>query len=71
MAVRTITLDAEQREQVLSSHAGNLATAHQAMFGTTDLAYAIREVVTERRALQAVESLLGGITPQQVGHSTK
>jgi hypothetical protein len=23
-------------EQVLSSHAGNLATAHQAMFGTTD-----------------------------------
>jgi len=62
---------AEQWEQVLSSHAGNLATAHPAMFGTTDLAYAIREVVTERRALQAVDSLLGGITPQQVGHSTK
>jgi hypothetical protein len=33
--------------------------------------YAIREVVTGRRALQAVDSLLRGITPQQVGHSTK
>lgn len=62
---------AEQWEQVLSSHAGNLATAHPAMFRTSRLDYAIREVVTERRALQSVDSLLGGITPQQVGHSTR
>jgi hypothetical protein len=62
---------AEQWEQVLSSHAGNLATAHSAMFRTSKLDYAIREVVTERRALQSVDSLLGGITPQQVGHSTR
>lgn len=57
--------------QVLSSHAGNLATAHPAMFNTTRPDYAIREVVTERRALQTVDSLLGSITPQQVGHSTQ
>jgi hypothetical protein len=62
---------AEQWEQVLSSHAGNLATAHPAMFRTSRLDYAIREVVTERRALQAVDGLLGGITPQQVGHSSR
>lgn len=62
---------AEQCEQVLSSHAGNLATAHPAMFNTTHPDYAIREVVTERRALQTVDSLLGSITPQQVGHSTQ
>ena len=62
---------AEQWEQVLSSHAGNLATAHSAMFKTSRLDYAIREVVTERRAVQAVDSLLGGVAPQQVGHSTR
>jgi hypothetical protein len=62
---------AEQWEQVLSSHAGNLATAHSAMFRTSRLDYAIREVVTERRAVQAVDSLLGGVAPQQVGHSTR
>jgi hypothetical protein len=62
---------AEQWEAVLSSHAGNLATAHPAMFRTSQLDYAIREVVTERRALQAVDGLLGGITPQQVGHSSR
>jgi hypothetical protein len=62
---------AEQWEQVLSSHAGNLATAHPALFRSSRLDYAIREVVTERRARQAVDSLLGGITPQQVGHSTR
>ncbi len=62
---------AEQWEQVLASHAGNLTTAHPAMFGTSKLDYAIREVVTERRALQAVDNLLGGITPQQVGHSNR
>jgi hypothetical protein len=62
---------AEQWEQVLAAHGGNLATAHSAMFATTDLAYAIREVQTERRALQAVDGLLGGISPQQVGHSSK
>lgn len=62
---------AEQWEAVLSSHAGNLATAHPAMFRTSQLDYAIREVLTERRALQSVDSLLGGITPQQVGHSTR
>ncbi|WKA25813.1 hypothetical protein [Bradyrhizobium roseum] len=62
---------AEQWEAVLSSHAGNLTTAHSAMFRTSRLDYAIREVVTERRALQAVDSLLGGITPQQVGHSSR
>jgi hypothetical protein len=62
---------AEQWEQVLSSHAGNLATAHSAMFKTSRLDYAIREIVTERRAVQAVDSLLGGVAPQQVGHSTR
>jgi hypothetical protein len=62
---------AEQWEQVLASHGGNLATAHPAMFGVPDLAYAIREVETERRALQTVDSLLGGMSPQQVGHSSK
>jgi hypothetical protein len=62
---------AEQWEAVLSSHAGNLSTAHPAMFKTSQLDYAIREVLTERRALQSVDGLLGGITPQQVGHSTR
>jgi len=62
---------AEQWEQVLSSNAGNLAAAHPAMFRTSPLDYAIREVVTERRALQTVDSLLGGSTPQQFGHSTR
>jgi hypothetical protein len=62
---------AEQWEQVLSSNAGNLAAAHPAMFRTSTLDYAIREVVTERRALQTADSLLGGITPQQFGHSTR
>jgi len=62
---------AEQWEQVLAAHGGNLATAHPAMFNTTRLDYAIREVLTERRALQTVDAALGGITPQQVGHSSK
>lgn len=62
---------AEQWEQVLSSHAGNLKAAHSAMFKTSHLDYAIREVVTERRALQAVDNLMGGLTPQQIGHSTR
>jgi len=62
---------AEQWEALLASHGGNLATAHPAMFQATDLVYAIDEVVTERRALQAVDNLMGGLTPQQVGHSNK
>jgi len=62
---------AEQWEQVLSQSAGNVAAAHSAMFGASDLNYAIREVLTERRALQSVDRLLGGLTPQQVGHSTR
>jgi hypothetical protein len=63
---------AEQWEQVLSQNAGNLATAHSAMFvPQRSLSYAIREVLTERRAVQSVDRLLGGLTPQQVGHSTR
>jgi hypothetical protein len=62
---------AEQWEAVLASHGGNLATAHPAMFSISKLDYAIREVVTERRALQVVDSAMGGLTPQQIGHSSK
>jgi hypothetical protein len=62
---------AEQWQQALSQNAGNLAAAHNAMFRGSQLDYAIREVLTERRALQTVNSFLGGMTPQQIGHSTR
>jgi hypothetical protein len=63
---------AEQWEQVLGQNAGNLAAAHSQMFvPSRSLSYAIREVQTERRALQRVDNLLGGVAPQQVGHSTR
>jgi hypothetical protein len=63
---------AEQWEQVLSQNAGNLAAAHPQMFvPSRSLSYAVREVQTERRALQSVDNLLGGLAPQQVGHSTR
>jgi hypothetical protein len=65
-------IHAEQWEQALSRHAGNLAAALSEMFvPQISLRYAIREVQIERRALQSVDRLLGGLTPQQVGHSTR
>jgi hypothetical protein len=65
-------IHAEQWEQALSRHAGNLAAARSEMFvPQISLRYAIREVQIERRALQSVDRLLGGLTPQQIGHSTR
>jgi hypothetical protein len=65
-------IHAEQWEQAVSRHAGNFPAAHSEMFvPQISLRYAIREVQIERRALQSVDRLLGGLTPQQVGHSTR
>jgi hypothetical protein len=63
---------AEAWERALSEHAGDLATTHRQTFvPQLSLTYTIREIETERRALQSVKRLLGGLTPQQVGRSTR
>jgi hypothetical protein len=62
---------AEQWVQELARQGGNLGAAHPSFFGTSRLQYAIDEVLAERAALQRASSQLGGVTPQQVGHSTR
>jgi hypothetical protein len=61
---------AEQWADVLLQNGGNFSAAHSAMFGASDLDYAIREVITERTALQNVTTALGGLSPQQIAPST-
>jgi hypothetical protein len=65
-------IHAEAWERALSENAGDLAATHRQIFiPELSLTYATREIQTERRALQSVERLLGSLTPQQVGHSTR
>lgn len=66
-------IHAQQWAAHLTAHGGNLATAHPTFFiPRTTLNYAIREVLTEREALLRVTAHTpGGLTPQQVGHSTR
>ena len=71
IAVTHELVHAEQWDQVRGQNAGNVAGAHAAFFGASHLDYAIREVLAERRALQSVDRRLGGLDPQQAGHSRR
>jgi hypothetical protein len=63
---------AEAWGRALSENGGDLATTHRQIFvEEINLIYAMREVQTERIALQKVKEFLGSLTPQQVGHSSR
>jgi hypothetical protein len=65
-------IHAEAWERALNENAGDLAATHRQIFiPEFTLIYATREIETERRAVQSVARLLGRLTPQQVGHSTR
>jgi hypothetical protein len=65
-------IHAEAWERALSENAGDLAATHRQIFiPELSLTYATREIQTERLALLKVKRLLGRLTPQQVGHSTR
>lgn len=56
----------------LLSHTGNLAAARNAFFiSDTTVRYALREIYTEAIALSRIEQHLGGVSAQQIGHSTR
>ena len=62
---------AEQWAAHLAANGGNVVTAHPTFFiPNTMPQYAVREVLTERAALQRAITYTGWLTPQQVGHSS-